>query len=243
MERAEYDQMASLEGTMWWYRALHLELISRLDRAALGPNARVLDAGCGTGGFLKRLHDAHPALSLEGIELDEQAAAVARRKTGLAIVVGSVARMPFEAGSFSAIVSADVLCHANVDERAALSEFHRCLSPGGALLLNLPAYEWLASAHDDRVQNVRRYGARRASDLVRTAGFARVRVMHWNSLLFPLMLARRIMLGGGAARSDVRRFPDWQNRLLFAVTAAERRLSSAGVRLPFGGSVQVEAFR
>ena len=102
MERAEYDWMASLEGTMWWYRALHLELISRHERAGLGPHARLLDAGCGTGGFLARLHEAHPDVALEGIELDEHAAMIARRKSGLTITVGSVARMPYPQSSFSA---------------------------------------------------------------------------------------------------------------------------------------------
>jgi SAM-dependent methyltransferase len=228
---------------MWWFRALHGELASRIDRAALPARARVLDAGCGTGGFLARLGAERSDLLLEGLELDEEAAAIAARKTGLRVSVGSVARMPYPSGSFSAIVSADVLCHGGVDERAALAEFHRCLAAGGLLLLNLPAYEWLLSAHDERVHNVRRYGTRRAAELVRDAGFSRVTVRHWNGLLFPLMLVHRLLLGRGDGPSDVREFPRWQNELLFAVTRAERRLSSLGLRLPFGGSVQVEALK
>src|SRR5690349_514197 len=55
MERAEYDLMASLEGSMWWYRALHTELLSRMNGARVPPGARVLDAGCGTGAFLAKL--------------------------------------------------------------------------------------------------------------------------------------------------------------------------------------------
>jgi SAM-dependent methyltransferase len=241
MKRAEYDRMAAVEGSMWWFRALHAELLARLESAGLPARSRVLDAGCGTGGFLARLTAARPDLLPEGLEFDDHAATVAREKTGLSIVQGSVAAMPYPSGSFSAIISADVLCHAGVDEQAALAEFHRCLEPRGLLLLNLPAYEWLTSAHDERVHNARRYGARRASSLVGAAGFSDVRVGHWNGLLFPLMLLHRLAPGRGEVSSDVREFPPWQDRLFFAVTRLERRLSSAGFGIPFGGSIRLEA--
>jgi len=37
--------------------------------------------------------------------------------------------------------------------------------------------------------------------------------------------------------SDVRAFPAWQDRVLYSVTATERRLATRGIRLPFGSSV------
>ena len=48
MERNEYALMAAAEDDMWWYRALHARLLEKLE----GVHGRVLDAGCGTGGFL-----------------------------------------------------------------------------------------------------------------------------------------------------------------------------------------------
>jgi len=241
MEPAEYDRMAALEASLWWYRALHVQLLERLALAGLREQARLLDAGCGTGGFLTRLKAARPDLSPEGLELDMRAASIARGKTGLTITEGSIAEMPYRSSRFSAIVSADVLCHTGVDEPRALSEFHRCLESGGLLVLSLPAYDWLRSAHDDRVQTAHRYTARQARDLVRGAGFARVEVTYWNGLLFPLMLLHRVAVGRGPAESDVRPFPPWQDSLFFSILQVERRCSSLGLRVPFGGSVQVEA--
>lgn len=241
MERAEYHRMAALEDTMWWYRALHAGMIDRLDHSALPPGAPVLDAGCGTGGLLARLARARPDLALAGLEFDPEAARLAQAKTGLAVIVGSVNAMPYDDGSFQAIVSADVLCHAGVQEDAALAEFRRCLRPGGRLLLNLPAYQWMASAHDAHVHNARRYTARGAHRLVMAAGFTSVSTGYWNSLLFPLMLLHRLVAGRGQAESDVRPFPAWQDRLFFSVTAVERRLFGPGAGLPFGGSVWVWA--
>ncbi|MFN3400981.1 MAG: class I SAM-dependent methyltransferase, partial [Ferrovibrio sp.] len=161
MERVEYHRMAMLEATMWWYRALHARLLRRIARLDLPPGARLLDAGCGTGGLLARLTAQRPDLDLQGLEYDAEAAALARSKLPGRdpgkLQVGSVNAMPYGGGAFDVIVSADVLCHAAVDEPAALAEFLRCLTPGGTLLLNLPAYQWMASAHDVHVHNKRRY--------------------------------------------------------------------------------------
>lgn len=242
MERVEYHRMAVLEATMWWYRALHAGLIDRLRAAKLPAGARLLDAGCGTGGFLARLSAETTGWQLAGLEYDTEAAALARTKTGLPIETGSVNAMPYADASFDAVVSADVLCHAGVDEAAALAEIRRCLRPGGLLLLNLPAYQWMASAHDAHVHNARRYTAGRARLLLEAAGFASVRSGYWNSLLFPLMLLHRLTARSREdSGSDVRPFPGWQDRLFSAMTALERRLARLGLGLPFGGSVWVEA--
>lgn len=53
MDPAEYARMRAAEDTHWWYAGLHEILLRHLP--ALPPEARVLDAGCGTGGVLARL--------------------------------------------------------------------------------------------------------------------------------------------------------------------------------------------
>jgi SAM-dependent methyltransferase len=238
MHRIEYERMAALEGTMWWYRALHDRIIAAVEAGGLLDGDPLLDAGCGTGGLLARLSAARPGLVLLGLEYDAEAADMARAKTSAPISVGSVHAIPHPDGHLAAIISADVLCHAAVEPTAALAEFHRCLRPGGLLFLNLPAYAWMASAHDEHVQNVRRYSRSQAIELVTAAGFDTVKAGFWNSLLFPLMLAHRIGTGRSSAESDVHAFPDWQNQLFLATTAFERRI---GLRLPFGGSIWVSA--
>ena len=94
---------------------------------------------------------------LIGLDADHFACERARAKSGRPVCAGSVNALPFADGAFGAIVSADVLCHDGVDERAALAQFHRVLCDRGILILNLPAYDWLMSAHDRAVANVRRY--------------------------------------------------------------------------------------
>src|SRR5581483_6123193 len=101
----------------------------------------LLDAGCGTGGTLRHLRAAVPGMTLVGMDYDRRACALARQKSGCPIAAGSIDALPFPDHVFDVILSADVLCHRAVDQERALAELHRCLKPGGRLVLNLPAYD------------------------------------------------------------------------------------------------------
>ena len=215
---------------MWWYRALHARLCDALGLA----QGRVLDAGCGTGGFLAVLANKRPDISGFGVEWDHDAARRARGKSAAAIARGSVNALPFPDAGFDAAVSADVLCHRAVDPARATAELWRVLRPGGRLVVNLPAYQWLLSAHDRRVQNVRRFTVAAASALLRDAGFRNVCARYWNGLLLPLMAAQRKLLARGDSVSDVAAFPPWLDATLHGVTQLERRLPFPP---PAGGSV------
>jgi SAM-dependent methyltransferase len=230
MEPAEYALMDAAEDRMWWYRALHARLCDALE----GTFGRVLDAGCGTGGFLAVLRERRPDLIRFGIEWDSTAAPRARAKSGAAIARGSVNALPFADNSFDAAVSADVLCHAAVEPRAALAELKRVLRPGGLLVLSLPAYQWLLSAHDRQVHNVRRFTATAAAAVLRQSGFDRGRARYWNGLLLPLMIVQRKILARGDSMSDVAPFPPWLDVTLHGMTEFERHLPFP---LPAGGSV------
>ena len=233
VDAREVEKLAAVEDAMWWFRGLHGVLAGAIRRHA--PAGPVLDAGSGTGGFLKRLASAMPGRVLAGLDRDPLAATLAGRRWGGPVAVGSVDRMPFPDAHFAAIVSADVLCHAGVDEETAIAEAHRCLMPGGIYVLNLPAYDWMFSDHDRAVDTARRYTRRGIGRQLEAAGFGRTRASYWNTLLFPLMVARRKLLPRGA--SDVSLGPAPVERLFGGIVGLEERWISAGRGLPFGGSV------
>lgn len=238
MERREYDQMHALEGRLWWYLGLHRLLADQV-RAMVGDGRPLLDAGCGTGGLLSALGRSRPAARQLGLEYDTEAARMAAEKSGAAVVIGSITALPFGDQTLGAVVSADVLSHGLVDPAQALKEAHRCLETGGILILNLPAYPWMLSSHDEHVHNVRRFVRRQAVGLVEDAGFRVRRVTYWNCVLFPLMVAKRLLLRNSG--SDVQEMPAPINALFAAIIGLERRLIGWGVSLPFGGSVLLVA--
>jgi ubiquinone/menaquinone biosynthesis C-methylase UbiE len=246
MEPDEYDRMDRVEDAMWWYRALHARVIEALRRTPGDPALPLLDAGCGTGGLLRRLATAFPGRALAGLDVAEQAVVRARRKMpAAALAVGSIAALPFADARFGAVVSCDVLSHRQVDESAALAEFRRVLAPGGALVLNLPAHQWLHSAHDRRVHNARRYNRDGLRRTLETAGFVPVSLGFWNALLLPLMVVQRKLLGRFRAEesSDVAAFSPPIDAIFRAVTDTEAALARLGLSFPAGGSILAVARR
>jgi SAM-dependent methyltransferase len=239
MERAEYDLMAAVEDRMWWFRGLHALAGATWLRSRHASFTRsslpALDAGCGTGGLLRTLADVTPDASFIGLEYVESAAAVAHEKSCRPIVVGTVNDLPFDDGSLAAIFSMDVLCHRGVDEDRALGEAARCLASGGIIFINLPAYKWMMSVHDERVHNVRRYNRSEVVAMLKRAGLSGIVASYWNTFLFPLMVLKRKVLGGD--ESDVKPFPAPLEFLFRSVLCFERMLLRLGIRLPFGGSI------
>jgi SAM-dependent methyltransferase len=222
--------MDALEERMWWYRALHARLIDAL----AGVQGRVLDAGCGTGGLLASLA-THSQWQPVGVEYEPKAARRARAKAALPVVSGSINALPFADAGFAAAVVADVLCHKSVDPGAALAELHRVLRPGGLIVVNMPAYAWLFSAHDKRVQNIRRQTAGELRRMLEAAGFVRPILRYWNGLLLPLMIIqRKLRARRHDSASDVAMFPPWLDATFHAITEIERR---SRLVLPAGGSI------
>jgi SAM-dependent methyltransferase len=243
MERAEYELMNAVEDRMWWYRGAHANALALYSahRGDRPPAGLTLDAGCGTGGLLAKLAaaDVPPAC---GIDYAERATELARVKSGRPVVVGTVNALPFRDESMAAIFSMDVLCHRAADQAIALREAHRCLAPGGALVINLPAYQWMLSIHDERVHNARRFTRREVIGLVRAAGFPEVRASYWNTVLFPLMLLHRKLLPM-SGKSDVQLYPAPIEATFRGILGFERALMRLGILLPFGGSIIAVAIK
>jgi SAM-dependent methyltransferase len=235
---------------MWWFAAAHANLVDLYRRASARsanhefPAKPLLDAGCGTGGFLSKLAAAYPDRAVIGLDADATAARRARQKSGRPVCVGSVNALPFADASFAAVFSLDVLCHRGVDELTALAEFRRCLTRSGLLILNLPAYQWLLSRHDAAVYNARRYGRGFLHALLHAAGFGPIETSFWNMVLFPVMvITRKLMPSGREPRSDVAVQRPAVERIGRTATAIEAGVLRRGVRLPFGGSLMVAAAR
>ena len=237
MQAEEYRKMAGVEDRMWYFRALHRHVLRSL-RSSLpaATTVNVLDAGCGTGGLLRRLTEAEPAWRLAGLDFSPLARDLARERTGLDVAEGSITAMPFADASFDAIVSCDVVCQVT-DAAVALREFHRCLRPAGIVVLTMPAYQWMYSYHDREVANLRRYDCGEVNAMLREAGFAIGFSTYWNMFPFPLAVVRRKIFPPKTPDSDVRLFPAPVEAAFNGLMAVEHGWLRAGFRMPFGNSV------
>jgi SAM-dependent methyltransferase len=182
-------QTHRVEDRHWWYRGRRRVLDRTIARLGLPPRARILDAGCGSGRNMADLARYGP---VTGVELSEAAASLARERHVGEVVEGSVLEMPFAPASFDLVVCLDVIEHLQ-DDRAALRELRRVLAPGGALLVTVPAYQWLWSGHDEVNHHHRRYSRATLRRAAREAGWECTHTTHFNSLLLPVAIALRAL--------------------------------------------------
>lgn len=237
MRKDEYRRLDEVDESLWWLVGLRRLIVMLISRHVGAKDFTLLDAGCGTGGMLKRIGAAYPRAQLHGLDYAEIACTLARRKTRARIHLGTVAALPYPDESFDVLVSLDVLNSENVDPDHVVGEFRRVLRPGGILILNLAAYQWLLSYHDRAVHQTRRFTATRVRVLLGNARLAVRQLSYWNTLLFPLMVLRRKVWPSRGGESDVRELSRPVNALFAWALLVERALIRRGLPLPFGGSV------
>lgn len=240
MQRDEYLKLAEVEDTMWYFRALHKHAASLIRAHHPSARGRLLDAGCGTGGFIRRASEWFPNLGFAGIDLFQIACELAYGRGTSRIARASVTQLPFADNSMAVVTSLDVLQHIPDHEKAA-SEIFRVLEPGGLAVINAPAYMWLWSYHDDVTDTERRYTRSRTIRLLTGAGFEIARSTYWNFLPLPIVAAKRKLLSRIADANDVKLYPPFAERVLNSAMTLERAWISSVSRLPAGSSVLVAA--
>jgi SAM-dependent methyltransferase len=198
MERAVFDRMAELDQHHWWFLARRRILETLIDRIVQLPKkARILEVGCGTGHNLSMLKRFG---KVEASELDPSARALASKR-----LRGQVkeAKLPdlsmFERDAYDLVALLDVLEHVP-DDLGSLRAILKRLKPGGALLLTVPANPWMWSAHDVAHHHFRRYTRKQLKELFSKAGLEVQLLSYFNTLLYPLVAAARII--GKMTRKD-----------------------------------------
>ncbi len=239
MESKVYTRMASIENRHWWFVARRRILAEAVARY-VPPSAcaRVLEAGCGTGGNLALLSRCGQVF---GFEPHRQAREYARRRGPFDLRDGRLPYdIPFEPGSFDLVAALDVLEHLD-DDRASLAALADRLKPGGKVLITVPAFPFLWSHHDEQHHHRRRYRKRQLIRLIRENGLEPEFAGYFNSLLFPLVagtrLAKRLL---GLKGEEDQMPPPLINRFLTAVLSMERHLLGR-LPMPFGVSILVIA--
>jgi 2-polyprenyl-3-methyl-5-hydroxy-6-metoxy-1,4-benzoquinol methylase len=142
---------------------------------------KLLDVGCGNGIFLDRMRAL--GWTIQGVEVDHKAAAIAEKEYGIPMFVGSLTEARYPSASLDAISMHHVIEHVH-DPIALLRECHRLLKPGGHLIVVTP--------------NVRSLGHARFGQ-------------HWRGLEPPrhLHLFSQLTLEGSARKAKFRNLETW----------------------------------
>jgi 2-polyprenyl-3-methyl-5-hydroxy-6-metoxy-1,4-benzoquinol methylase len=247
MNDIEYQSMFAVEDIHWWYVSLHELIISYVAAEYRGKPLEILDAGCGTGRLCQLLG---PYGTVTGIDASELALGFCRQRGLNNVYHADLNHVDLGEGRYDLITSIDVIYHrAIVDEGKVLTKFFTALKPGGMLIINLPAFEFLRSTHDIAVQTRRRYTRGELAALLARSGFAVEKSSYRIAFLFPpIALYRFIRRISPHAQnpehvtSDVYPPSPLLNATLLAVSRLENAMQRM-VSLPFGTSAFLIARR
>jgi SAM-dependent methyltransferase len=237
MDQRLMKAMLEVDEHHWWYRGRRRIIRAELDRLPLPATATVLDAGCGSGRTMQELVEYG---EVHGVELDPEAAEVARSRGHGEVQIGRLEELPWGDGSFDLIACLDVIEHTE-DDRVTLRELRRVCKPGGRLLLTVPAYQALWSLHDEANHHFRRYSRPTLRAAAVESGWRVERMTSFNSVLLPpaavVRLAQRRRRTNGTYTPELKVGPAWMNGVLERPLQLEARWLSRGRSLPAGLSL------
>jgi SAM-dependent methyltransferase len=234
MERRAFELLYESESS-WWYegRALVSNKVLKCFQKK-DHSQKVADVGAGFGGMF-------PILSAHGIvdafEPDNEARSACKERGYNAVdTFDSEHTLPKDA--YDLIALCDVLEHIKEDEKFLLN-LAKTVRTRGGLLLTVPAFQSLWSAHDVEHHHYRRYRKHELVSLLERSGFTVHYAGYWNMLLFiPALIVRLTGRSGSSSLS----MPRMLDRLFFLAISLESLLIPY-LSLPFGTGLIVYATR
>ena len=230
MERTAFELLKDMESS-WWYRGRSFAIQSALAHAGIRTIDTALDYGAGFGGAHSLF--ASIAKQTDAYEPDEIAARSVLTRGYARVITDKKEAL---SGAYDLIGLFDVLEHIEHDADF-LMEAHQALTPKGRLIVTVPAFQALWSAHDEEHHHFRRYSRSEIKNLFRKAGYEIDYVSYWNASLLPV--AATLRLWGGSGEGGLSPHP-----FINSVLSCWLRMEAAIIGLaplPFGLSLVVVA--
>lgn len=142
----------------------------------LASDAHVLDAGCGAGDPIGAFLTEH--VRATGLDFSRGQLELARnRAPGMSLLQGDLTELPFDEGTFDALVSIYAVIHVPWDRHEkCFREFHRVCIDGAPILVTVGTSDWSGSQDDWMGWGAEMHwdipGPDRTTDLLEWAGFA-----------------------------------------------------------------------
>jgi 2-polyprenyl-3-methyl-5-hydroxy-6-metoxy-1,4-benzoquinol methylase len=233
MEKVLYDEMRESETEHWWFQARR-DILLQVVKAFVPKGAAVLDVGCGTGFILEKLQDDYDVYGLDHAEV---AVRYCHERGLTSVKQGLLGEETFNGKKFQLVSFLDVIEHIE-DDLAVVSIAKSYLSDTGYLMITVPAFQFLWSAHDEIHHHKRRYTKDSLTNLLERAGYTVRYMTYFNTLLFPMIALIRAVgnLTGRHNASDAKPANKLLNDTLYHVFKSERALLPK-VNLPFGVSL------
>lgn len=220
----------------WWFVTKKEIVLDTIDRyLSRKADIKVLDIGCGSGLMLNALEAVGQTF---GMDMSDEAINFSREIFDGQVEKGLLPdQIPYNENFFDLITALDVIEHVDQDVESLRAMRSRLVS-GGKAVITVPAYMFLWSAFDEMNEHKRRYTLTELNTKLVQAGFAVEKISYYNTLLFPVVWAVRmlnnILKRNGASDVDMPSAP--LNFVLKNIFNMERYLLRI-LNLPFGVSI------
>ena len=224
------DYIDGQTGEQFWFKSKK-DLINILFNKIGRKNLRILNIGSGTGADLEIMNRFG---NIYIIDVNKKALDLIPSNLYYEKKVCDATALPYPNDFFDIVCSFDVFEHIKNDKKAVL-EAHRVLKKNGWLLLMVPAFNFLFSAHDKALLHYRRYSKKKLYDLLRI--FKYEYLSYWNSILFIPLSILRILKKRAKPKTDYFNLPSVLEIVFLNFLRIENKLILKDYRLPFGLSL------
>jgi len=231
-----YESHKLSQNNNWWFQGRKDIVESLLDKQLKNKKKlKILEIGSGYGVMAQLLKKYG---SVECIEPYPDATKHIKNK--LKLKVHTCTFDEFKTNNkYDVIALFDVLEHMKEDKKA-IKRILSLLTKNGALVMSVPAYKFLWSAHDDINNHFRRYTKKGLKSLL-AEQFIIKKLTYFNTFLFPLAILDKLIMSKNKKTQGLNQKP-WINNILYSIFRTERKTLKY-LSFPFGVSLFVFAKR
>ncbi len=159
-------------------------------RAMMPPRGSLLlEIGCGNGVVVNQLEESMGYV-VDGCDLNSMALSMSAPSTGRKMVYNIYDGNAELLGKYDGIILLDVLEHIDNDVDF-LTTSMRYLKPGGTVIINVPAHQWLFSTYDEENGHKRRYNIAMLNKVLRSCNLTTQSIFYWCFLMLPFLAIRK----------------------------------------------------
>ncbi len=171
-----------------WWRARTRLTLALLRKNGVAPPAKVLDAGCGWGTNLLALEDR--GYHVTGLDVSLRTLELLDNGRRRLILADLTKPFPDDHQVYDAVLALDVIEHLD-DDADAIARLAKLCSPGGLMIVSVPALPELYSEFDSIQGHRRRYTPATLEDAFGAADIDLGRILWWGSWLVPTLRFQR----------------------------------------------------
>jgi SAM-dependent methyltransferase len=237
LKKVEYATMAEREQNYWWHLGRLRIIQTYIQRAKKNKETlKIMNIGCGTGGTIDMLESFG---EVDNVDISDEAIKFMKERGYTRITKVDDIELPFRSKSYDLVGAFDVLEHIE-DQVGALKEWKRILKDDGAVVITVPAYQWLWTDHDVSLHHKRRYTTQRLAEAAAEAGLKPEKQSYAVVFSLPLVAGFRLLNKALGRKADSETsyvsVPNWTNKAFTAMLYGEAKLHQK-LKFPFGTSV------